>query len=225
MFKNLDIDKVTAAIELLRLRVQERFPTANLLNVCNELKELSNNAKANIQHLNKPYVYFRIIFSFLIILTIVLITYTIWHISSQDLPSNFQSFIATSEALMNELVMIGAAFYFIGKFENSLKQKKILYALQELRTIIHVIDLHQLTKDPAPILQNNTEHSPERALSKSELNRYLDYCSEMLSLTSKVAATYGFNCNDQIVLDTIHNIEVLSGTLSNKIWQKITINT
>ena len=224
MFKNLDIDKVTAAIELLRLRVQERFPTANLLNVCNELKELSNNAKANIQHLNKPYVYFRIIFSFLIILTIVLITYTIWHISSQDLPSNFQSFIATSEALMNELVMIGAAFYFIGKFENSLKQKKILYALQELRTIIHVIDLHQLTKDPAPILQHNTEHSPERALSKSELNSYLDYCSEMLSLTSKVAATYGFNCNDQIVLDTIHNIEVLSGTLSNKIWQKITIN-
>ena len=225
MFKNLDIDKVTAAIELLRLRVQERFPTANLLNVCNELKELSNNAKTNIQHLNKPYVYFRIIFSFLIILTIVLITYTIWHISSQDLPSNFQSFIATSEALMNELVMIGAAFYFIGKFENSLKQKKILYALQELRTIIHVIDLHQLTKDPTPILQHNTEHSPERALSKSELNSYLDYCSEMLSLTSKVAATYGFNCNDQIVLDTIHNIEVLSGTLSNKIWQKITINT
>ena len=225
MFKNLDIDKVTAAIELLRLRVQERFPTANLLNVCNELKELSNNAKTNIQHLNKPYVYFRIIFSFLIILTIVLITYTIWHISSQDLPSNFQSFIATSEALMNELVMIGAAFYFIGKFENSLKQKKILYALQELRTIIHVIDLHQLTKDPAPILQNNSEHSPERALSKSELNSYLDYCSEMLSLTSKVAATYGFNCNDQIVLETIHNIEVLSGTLSNKIWQKITINT
>ena len=224
MFKNLDIDKVTAAIELLRLRVQERFPTANLLNVCNELKELSNNAKANIQHLNKPYVYFRIIFSFLIILTIVLITYTIWHISSQDLPSNFQSFIATSEALMNELVMIGAAFYFIGKFENSLKQKKILYALQELRTIIHVIDLHQLTKDPTPILQHNTEHSPERALSKSELNSYLDYCSEMLSLTSKVAATYGFNCNDQIVLETIHNIEVLSGTLSNKIWQKITIN-
>ena len=224
MFKNLDIDKVTAAIELLRLRVQERFPTANLLNVCNELKELSNNAKTNIQHLNKPYVYFRIIFSFLIILTIVLITYTIWHISSQDLPSNFQSFIATSEALMNELVMIGAAFYFIGKFENSLKQKKILYALQELRTIIHVIDLHQLTKDPAPILQNNSEHSPERALSKSELNSYLDYCSEMLSLTSKVAATYGFNCNDQIVLETIHNIEVLSGTLSNKIWQKITIN-
>ena len=224
MFKNLDIDKVTAAIELLRLRVLERFPTANLLNVCNELEELSNNAKANIQHLNKPYVYFRIIFSFLIILTIVLITYTIWHISSQDLPSNFQSFIATSEALMNELVMIGAAFYFIGKFENSLKQKKILYALQELRTIIHVIDLHQLTKDPAPILQNNSEHSPERALSKSELNSYLDYCSEMLSLTSKVAATYGFNCNDHIVLETIHNIEVLSGTLSNKIWQKITIN-
>ncbi len=56
MFKNLNIDKVTAAIDLLHLRVQERFPTANLLNVCNELKELSNKAKTNIQHLNKPYI-------------------------------------------------------------------------------------------------------------------------------------------------------------------------
>jgi len=224
MFKNLNIDKVTAAINLLHLRIQERFPTANLLNVCNELKELSNKAKSNIQHLNKPYIYFRILFSFLIIITTGGIAYTIWHISSQDLPSNFQSFISTSEALLNELVMIGAAFYFIGKFENSLKQKKILHSLQELRTIIHVIDMHQLTKDPTHVLQNNTDHSPERVLTKNELNRYLDYCSEMLSLTSKVAATYSFNSNDQIVLDTIHNIEVLSGSLSNKIWQKISIN-
>ena len=84
--------------------------------------------------------------------------------------------------------------------------------------------MHQLTKDPTHVVQNNTDHSPERALTKNELNRYLDYCSEMLSLTSKVAATYSFNSNDQIVLDTIHNIEVLSGSLSNKIWQKISIN-
>jgi hypothetical protein len=114
--------------------------------------------------------------------------------------------------------------YFISKLENIFKQKKILAALHELSTIIHVIDMHQLTKDPTSILEKNTQHSPKRNFTKYELNRYLDYCSEMLSLTSKVAAAYAFNSNDNTILDTIHNIESLSASLSNRIWQKININ-
>jgi hypothetical protein len=120
--------------------------------------------------------------------------------------------------------MIGAAFYFIGKLENIIKQKKTLSSLYELNTIIHVIDMHQLTKDPTSILEKETKHSPPRTFTKYELNRYLDYCSEMLSLTSKVAASYAFNNNDKLVLENIHNIEILSASLSNRIWQKININ-
>jgi hypothetical protein len=60
-------------------------------------------------------------------------------------------------------------------------------------------------------------------MSPFELTRYLDYCSEMLSLTSKLAALYAQNLPDPVVIDAVNEIESLTTNLSQKIWQKITI--
>jgi len=60
-------------------------------------------------------------------------------------------------------------------------------------------------------------------MSKFELTRYLDYCSEMLSLTSKLAALYAQELPDGVVIDAVNEIENLTGNLSRKIWQKISI--
>ena len=60
-------------------------------------------------------------------------------------------------------------------------------------------------------------------MSPFELTRYLDYCSEMLSLTSKLAAVYAQNLPDSVVIDAVNEIESLTTNLSQKIWQKITI--
>ena len=60
-------------------------------------------------------------------------------------------------------------------------------------------------------------------VSPGELGRYLDYCSELLSLASKVAALYMERLNDPVVLAAVNEIETLAGGLSNKIWQKITL--
>ena len=56
-----------------------------------------------------------------------------------------------------------------------------------------------------------------------KLGRYLDYCSEMLSLTSKIAASFVQSFNDPVVLSTVNEIETLVTGLSGKIWQKITL--
>jgi hypothetical protein len=53
--------------------------------------------------------------------------------------------------------------------------------------------------------------------------RYLDYCSEMLSLTAKCAALYAESLSDAVVVDTVGDIERLTSELSSKIWQKITM--
>ena len=52
--------------------------------------------------------------------------------------------------------------------------------------------MHQLTKDPSAVVSvaGKTASSPARTLSRFEVTRYLDYCSEMLSLTSKVAVLF-----------------------------------
>ena len=64
--------------------------------------------------------------------------------------------------------------------------------MHELRALAHVIDMHQLSKDPSMPAGTGvaTPSSPVRTMSHFELVRYLDYCSEMLSLTGKLAALY-----------------------------------
>ena len=56
-----------------------------------------------------------------------------------------------------------------------------------------------------------------------ELSRYLDYCSEALSLTGKVAALYVQPFDDPVALDAVSEVEQLTTGLSRKIWQKLTV--
>ena len=60
-------------------------------------------------------------------------------------------------------------------------------------------------------------------MTPAALARYLDYCSEMLSLTGKVAALYVQNFEDGVALQAVNEIEDLTTGLSGKIWQKLTI--
>jgi hypothetical protein len=60
-------------------------------------------------------------------------------------------------------------------------------------------------------------------MSELELLRYLDYCSEMLSLTGKLAALYMQDMRDPVIIETVTEIEDLTTSLSRKIWQKIVI--
>ena len=68
-----------------------------------------------------------------------------------------------------------------------------------------------------------TESSPDRKLTVAELGRYLDYCSEMLSMTAKIAALYAERFSDNVVLQAVDEVETLTTGLSRKIWQKIMI--
>lgn len=97
--------------------------------------------------------------------------------------------------------------------------------LHRLRSIAHVVDMHQLTKDPEHALRPvaTTASSPVRTLTRPQLARYLDYCSELLALTSKLAALHAQHLHDPVVLDAVNDIETLTSDLSRKIWQKITI--
>jgi len=56
-----------------------------------------------------------------------------------------------------------------------------------------------------------------------ELSRYLDYCSEMLSVISKAAALYVQEFDDPITLEAVNDVEQLTGSLSQKLWLKIDI--
>jgi hypothetical protein len=55
------------------------------------------------------------------------------------------------------------------------------------------------------------------------LGRYLDYCSELLALTGKIAAVYLNHFDDPVMVSSVNEVETLTTDLSRKIWQKIMI--
>jgi hypothetical protein len=69
----------------------------------------------------------------------------------------------------------------------------------------------------------STASSPRRNLNRFELGRYLDYCTEMLAIISKLAALYVQDLDDPQVLDAVNDIQGLTTGLSSNIWQKIVL--
>jgi hypothetical protein len=138
---------------------------------------------------------------------------------------NISEVLQASDAALNDVIFLSLAVFFLFSLETRVKRRRALRALHRLRSIVHIVDMHQLTKDPQIVLSvgRDTASSPERTLTRFELARYLDYCSEMLSLSSKLAALHVQYVNDPVVLDAVNDIETLAASLSNKIWQKIMI--
>ena len=58
-------------------------------------------------------------------------------------------------------------------------------------------------------------------MTRDQVERYLDYCSEMLSLVGKTAALCAEESRDSVILETVSTVENLTVGLSRKIWQKI----
>ena len=224
MYRRLQPSKIISTLEALGRRIGERFPGSGLARVCDDLIGLARETSVRAGKISQPNVWLKALVWFLIASGVALLA-VVGHTiltstkTSDDLFSTLQGI----DSGFNILVLMGASLYFLSSLEMRLKQRRALMALHEFRSIVHVIDMHQLTKDPSMMGAARTSTSPERDMTPFELTRYLDYCSEMLSLTAKCAALYAENLSDPVVVDTVGDIERLTSDLSSKIWQKITI--
>ncbi len=227
MTYKLDIEKTIKTIERLSLRISDRFPDSSLYQVCLNLKSVAERSELQIKKINRPFYIFRIIFIVLFLITLWFFYTAIQSLHIKDFTiKTVPDLTQSTEATFNAIALLGAAFFFLYKLEDHFKTKIILKSFHELRTIAHIVDMHQLTKDPLTINSDSTANSPIRELNPIELYRYLDYCSEMLSLISKVAVFYANENRDQAIVSSINDLEILTTTLSRKIWQKISlINT
>ena len=223
MYKQLDYLKVISTIDKLETRINERFPDSSIGRVSFELSETANGAQARIEKIAQPNLWIRFGVITTIISFVVLFIYTIsvfdWRVSKPNLAEVIQ----ITEALINDILLVGAALFFLITLESRTKRKRVLQALHSLRSMAHVIDMHQLTKDPTILTQphKRTANSPNRRMSAFELQRYLDYCAEMLSLIGKIAALYSESLPEPEIVSAANDIESLCTGLSQKVWQKL----
>lgn len=224
-FRSLQPDKVVETVELLERRIVERFPNANLRQVAAELVVMAREAANRAQAIGRPNVPLRILEGLLIVCCLAAVTWIVRQVrlSGNNEVFNLEVFAQTADGLMASVVGIGAVILFVASWELRLKRRKALIALHELRSMAHIVDMHQLTKDPERMLHGGpaTPSSPKRTMTPFELGRYLDYSSEMLSMISKTAAIYVQEFPDSVALDAVNEITSLTNGLSRNIWQKI----
>ena len=225
MYRNLDAAKIVETCREVRDAIEQRFPGSGLSRVSGELLMVSEQAAAFTEWLAKPHLTLRVLAGVGIFAVLTIVIGTFASVRLQPTFTSIAEFLQGSEAAINEVVFLGIAIFFFLTLETRLKRRRALKALHVLRSIAHIVDMHQITKDPErnTITQAATGPEAQRALTPVQLTRYLDSCTDLLALTSKIAALYVQRFDDPVTLSAVNEVENLTNGLSRKIWQKIMI--
>jgi hypothetical protein len=223
-FRQLDERQIVETLVQLRDAIEERFPSSGLGRVSGELLVVAREASEIVDYLKRPHWLVRLSIGVAIVAMLVVLGMVVTTVRVPARVEGLTDFVQAVESGINDLIFLGIAIFFLVGIESRLKRKRALTALHELRSLVHIIDMHQLTKDPERLLAAQRDGAAaERAMTAAELGRYLDFCSDLLSVSSKVAALFVQHFNDSVVLGAVDEIETLSGGFSSKIWQKITL--
>jgi len=226
MYRSLDSERIIETARVLVRRIGERFPDSGLSKLATEILAEARLVAVASNWMAKPLLWVRISVGVAIFLMLAGAFGTLFVLNGKVAPfSSVADFVQGLESATNEIVLLGIAVYFLLSLETRLKRARALEALHVLRSMAHIVDMHQLTKDPERVGGGgpNTPSSPNRHMTPFELARYLDYCSEALALLSKLAALYVQNFHDPTTISAVNEVEDLTAGLSRKVWQKIMI--
>jgi hypothetical protein len=226
MYRSLVADRIIETVHLLGTRISERFPGSSLSKLAAELYNHAGQAAELSRWLATPLRWVRVLVSLTIVGMLAVAAAAFFVLNRKvELFSSVADFMQGLDAAINEIIVIGAAIYFLVGLERRIKRDRALKGLHVLRSMAHIIDMHQLTKDPDRITatRSDTPSSPPRDWTPFALTRYLDYCSELLAIISKIAALHVQHFQDPITMSAVNEVEDLTNGLSRKIWQKIMI--
>jgi hypothetical protein len=224
-FRSLDPAKILETARTLQCRVEERFPDRGLTRVAAEVVALAEATGAEVRVLSPPIWWLRGLVALLVAAGAAVFVWVGSILPLSQVGREAIESVQSIEAAINTLLLAALGLVALVRLEARVKRRRVARGLHALRSIIHVIDMHQLTKDPVTLSPDfrPTEHSPDRTLDAVEMSRYLDYCSELLAMTGKLAALYAQAVPDDGVATAVNDIELLGSSLSRKIWQKITL--
>jgi hypothetical protein len=207
-------------------RIARRFPDSGLRQVAAELLQMVEEAAVRAEQIRRPNWPLRLA---VVLLALGALGLGLRLATSLDVKSDLKDAMGLFqfvEAVLRACFFFGAAVLFLVSLEVRLKRRRALKALHELRAMAHVVDMHQVAKDPEGLMRGQTPgpDAPKQTTKTPEdLNRYLNYCNELLSIISKVAALYVQDFPDAPTVAAADQVESLCSGLSQRIWQKIMV--
>ncbi|MGL5809114.1 MAG: hypothetical protein ACRCYQ_04130 [Nocardioides sp.] len=225
---HLAAEPVQATIARLERRIAARFPHRGLRRLAGELISLAADVAAGSNAIRGRARAERAAARCLSVLVLA-ITIVGLFLAFRGIPGSALleplEWVQLVESTINDLVFAGIAVFFLYAIPMRLERNRLLALLHRLRSLAHIVDMHQLAKDPEQLRDSYapTSESVVHRLDRDQMEHYLDYCSELLSLVGKVAALCAEESRDPVVLDTVSTVETLTTGLSRKIWQKISL--
>jgi hypothetical protein len=222
MFRQLREDKLLETAGQLEKRIAGRFPDSGLSKVASEVVQITRESLVRAERIRRPNVPLRIGLGVLAVLAVVGVVLALP--TAEEQISALRKVLNFLDATKGGAVYLGIIALFLITLEVRLKRRRALRAIHELRAVAHIIDMHQLTKDPdrlgdadAPLMTSG------RVLTADDMGRYLHFCTELLALVSKIGQLYVQDFPDSIALAAVDHFENLATGLAQKIWQKIMI--
>ena len=224
----LDAPTVIATIDQLGGRIRARFAdrglpkaAAELRSAASEVTELGVHLRGRLRVLRWTARAASVLVALGMALVLVVAA------RDADLSGSVRSvdWVALVESTIQTLVFGGLTLLFLNALPDRLERRHLLRRLHRLRSLAHVIDMHQLTKDPERLRSDfePTDATVAVDLTRAEMQHYLGYCSELLALVGKVAALCAEDSQDGLILETVSDSENLTNGMSRKIWQKISL--
>ncbi len=167
MYRTLNPDKIIETLAKLEKRITERFPGSGLAKVCGELVGVARASKAKTAAAARPNYLLRLGIGLVLILGIALLGYVASIIEIKRGAENVYGVLQGIEAAVNTLVLTGAGVFFLATLESRWKRQRAFMELHKLQSIIHVVDMHQLTKDPGKVSDASARRPPPRRSGRS----------------------------------------------------------
>ena len=209
MDRNLDAGKLAVTADALAKWIGVEFPNANLAVVAREVANLTADARRVSWVLARPMYFVRAIVLMIILAALGGVGYHAWFH-----PKELLKWIDDTKGLG---IYFMAAAAFLVTLEIRLKRSKALTAIHDLRSLAHIIDMHQLAKDP---IIERYRVDPGNDF-REKLAAYLHTCTALLNLVSKVGQVYIDHFPDSVATTAVNDFEAVCNGMANKIWAKI----
>ena len=222
----IDPQRIVETATALERRIGERFPKSRLREQAHELVAVAQGAAKEAAVLGRRSILWYVL---LCILLASAGYFGCQHLHGMELKIQVQGLadlVQTLDSATNVIILGVGGIYFLFSLGVRRKRHRALKALHLLRSMAHIVDLVQLQKDPDRLhrsSEQNTESSPRLQMNEFELKRYLDYCIDMLSVIGKIAALYAERLHDPVALESVGDVEALTGALSTGIHHKLVV--
>ena len=147
-YEVLDAEKTVATIDRLSRRIDERFSGSGLYAVSRHLHGLAAAAGDRAAAIARPIRGLRILATVFVGAVLLVAVALVIELRPSGETLSWPGLIQVLEAGIQAAVYIGLGVFFLFTIGMRIRRRRLLLALHELRAVAHIIDMHQLTKDP-----------------------------------------------------------------------------